>query len=357
MYRKRIKKVQKYIKEENLDGFIVSRLVSIRYLCGFSGTSGLLIIRKNSAHFLTDFRYKDQAQKQVEGAAIIITKGEIISELKELTQFHGKNLRYGYETEYLSCNDRQRLQNSLGNVLFLPMLNAVEEFSVVKDESEITLLKKAVDITDVAFERILGYLRPGLREREICAELEYQMICLGSEKPGFETIVASGFRSAMPHGVASDKKISLGDFVTFDFGATYKGYVADLTRTVVIGKATLRQKKIYNIVLRAQLAAIRKVRAGIKAKIVDRAARNVIEKNGYGKYFGHGLGHGIGIYIHSKPSVGPRSTDILKKGMVITIEPGIYLPGWGGVRIEDDVLVTTRGCVVLSKSSKKLLEV
>jgi Xaa-Pro aminopeptidase len=182
------------------------------------------------------------------------------------------------------------------------------------------------------------------------------MKMLGAEKPAFDTIVASGYRSALPHGVASEKKIAKGDFVTFDFGAWYKGYVADITRTVVMGKATVRQKKIYNTVLRANQAAIRKVKSGVSGFDVDKAARSVIKRAGYSKYFGHGTGHGIGIYVHVGPNAGPRSKDILKRGMVVTIEPGIYIPKWGGVRIEDDVLVTNTGSRVLTSAPKKLLE-
>lgn len=361
MYKMRIRKIHEYIRKENLDGFIVSRLVNIRYLCGFKGSfgefSGLLIIQPNGACLLVDFRYREQAKKEAKGAKIIVTKADVITELKDLVQFHGKNMKYGYESDYLTCRELQRIQSGLGGVLLLPTVDAIELFSAIKDDTEISLLQKAVDISDTAFERILGYIRPGLKESEIRAELEYQMVCLGSEAPAFETIIASGYRSAMPHGAASEKKIKQGDFVTLDFGASYKGYVSDITRTIIIGKATSRQKRIYDIVLKAQLLAIRKVRAGIAGSLVDKTARDYIKKAGHGKNFGHGTGHGIGIYVHSKPSVGPRSQDILAKGMVITVEPGIYIPKWGGVRIEDDVVVTTRGCRIMNKAPKILLEV
>jgi Xaa-Pro aminopeptidase len=278
-------------------------------------------------------------------------------ELKNLSQFHGRNKRYGYEAEYLTCDELRIVQESLGDVLLVPTTNAGSQLSVIKEKSEIELIQEAVDISDIAFERILGYLKPGLRENEVCAELEYQMKMLGSEKPAFATIIASGYRSAVPHGVASEKKIARGDFVTFDFGATYKGYVSDLTRTIVVGKATSRQKKIYEVVRRAQLAAIKKVKAGVSGLAVDSAARKIIENAGYKKYFTHGTGHGIGIYIHVSPNCGPKSTDTLRRGMVITIEPGIYIPKWGGVRIEDDVVVTNKGGKVMNKAPKKLLEV
>ncbi|RKX19238.1 MAG: Xaa-Pro dipeptidase [Candidatus Zixiibacteriota bacterium] len=361
MSRERIKKFQAWIKKENLDGFIIRRHESMRYLCGFSGGSpvepdGLLIIRQKSADFITDFRYYEQARKELKGARLIKGKKESIASLKNETKFQGKNLKYGYESDYLTCYDRKRLQEGLGDSILLPYDGAVEMLSIIKDKSEVDMIQKAVDIGDAAFDRILGYVKPGLREREVCAELEYQMMMLGSEKPAFETILASGFRSALPHGSASNKKIARGDFVTFDFGATFGGYVSDMTRTVVMGKATARQKKVYETVRRAQLAGIRKVKSGISGKAVDAAARKIVDKAGYKRYFRHGTGHGIGLYVHSRPSAGPLSKDILKRGMVLTVEPGIYFPGWGGVRIEDDVLVTNTGCRVLNSAPKKLLE-
>jgi len=364
MYSTRIKKFQKFIKKENLDGFIVSPLAvdvvgpyNIRYLCGFSGDTGLLIVTLKTAYLLCDSRFHEQARKEVRGARVIATESYPVTALKELTQFQGRNIRYGFEPENLTFGQLDLIKQNLGDVLMVPVDGAVEYLSIIKDKFEVELIQKAIDITDTAFERILGYLKPGLRENEVCAELEYQMKMLGSTKPAFDTIIASGYRSALPHGLASQKKLASGDFVTFDFGATYKGYVADMTRTVVVGKATDRQKKVYNAVLKAQKAAIRKVKPGVSCKSIDTTARNSIEKAGYKKYFNHGTGHGIGIYIHVKPSLSSRSNDVLKKGMVVTVEPGIYIPGWGGVRIEDDILVTAMGSKVLNSSPKKLLEV
>ncbi len=356
MSKEQIGKLQKFIEKENLDGFIVTRRESVQYLCGFTGTAGIIVVKPTNAYFLTDFRYKDQSKKQVKGARVIVTPREVIASLKDLDQFHGHNIRYGYESDYLICNELKRLQDNLPGSIMIPTVDAVEQFSILKDKNEIEMTQKAVDIGDQAFERILGYLKPGLREIEIAAELEYQMKMLGSAKPSFETIIASGYRSALPHGIASTKKIARGDFVTFDFGATYKGYVSDMTRTVVIGKATARQKKIYNIVLKAQRAGIRKIRHNVRAEAVDAASRKVIDKAGYKKYFGHGTGHGLGLFVHSKPRLGPKSEDVLKKGMLVTVEPGIYLPGWGGVRIEDDILVTATGSRILNNAPKNLLE-
>jgi Xaa-Pro aminopeptidase len=195
-----------------------------------------------------------------------------------------------------------------------------------------------------------------VRELEVAAELEYQMKMLGSEKPAFDTIIASGARSAMPHGIASGKKIKKGDFVTLDFGAIVRGYASDITRTVVVGKASSRQKKIYSLVKRAQAAGIRKAKAGLQAADLDKHVRNIIDRAGYGKNFGHGLGHGLGLLVHDLPRLSPLSEDKLKANMVLTIEPGVYLEGWGGVRIEDDVVITKSGCRVLNQADKSLLE-
>ena len=356
MYRERIKKLQAYLAKEKLDGFIVTAMPHIQYLCGFTGSTGILIVQQKKAFFLTDFRYQEQSKKQVKGAKTIITKKAVYSELKDLTQFNTKNTRYGFEADQIICSDLETIENAFDEAILIATTGVFELFSIIKDKKELEMIEKAVEISDIAFERILSIIKPGVRENEVAAELEYQMKMLGSEKPAFETIIASGFRSAMPHGIASNKKIALGDFVTLDFGATYKGYVSDITRTIVVGNANAKQKKIYNTVLKAQKAGVKRVRPGAETSKIDAACRNIIDKAGYKKYFGHGTGHGIGLLIHTEPRIGPTTTGKVKKGMIFTVEPGIYLPGWGGVRIEDDVLVTSTGVKVLNSAPKNLLE-
>ena len=267
-----------------------------------------------------------------------------------------KNIRIGIETSRLTVAQKKQLASFLPQAILIDTDQLLEDLMVCKDASELADLKKAVAISDEAFERILGFLKPGLAEKEVAAELEYQMKMLGATKEAFPTIVASGWRSALPHGRASEKKIKKGEFVTFDFGAQYNGYPSDITRTVVIGKANARQKKIYNIVARAQMAAIKKVKSGLKGSEVDAVARKIITQAGFGKNFGHGTGHGLSLEVHARPAVSPRGTEVLKPNMVVTIEPGIYIAGWGGVRIEDDVVVRSQGCTVLNKATKKLLE-
>lgn len=356
MSTKRINTLRSACRADHLDAIVVTNMEQVRYLTGFSGDSGMLVLTSKGAEFLTDFRFTDQAKQQVKGARVSIIKGDLFANLKDLAILKGKNLRVGYSGDLLSVSARDRLAANLPDALVANASSTLAEMGWVKDSDELANIKKAVAISDTVFERILELVRPGIRENELAAEMEYQMMMLGSEKPAFETIVASGYRSAMPHGVASTKKLAKGDFVTFDFGARYNGFVSDITRTVVVGKASERQKKIYNLVAKAQLAGIRKVKAGVAAKAVDEACRSIITKAGYGKEFGHGTGHGIGFFIHMGPRVSSISTDKLKPNNVITIEPGIYISGWGGVRIEDDVVVTRSGGKVLNRAPKYLLE-
>jgi len=352
----RINAIRNALKADNLDGFIVNDLAHIRYLTGFSGSAGLLALTRTQALLMVDFRYADQARKQATGVKVQQVKGAAIAGLKNYPEFNVRNQRYGVHGEAVNMVALEAFQKALPDSIIVRSDKITAELGWVKEKAEIASIKKAVKISDIAFERILALIAPGIRERELAAELEYQMMMLGSEKAAFETIVASGWRAALPHGVASDKKLKKGDFVTFDFGAICDGYCSDITRTVVVGKATSRQKKIYRIVLQAQLAGIRKVKAGVAAKAVDDACRKPITRAGYGKNFGHGTGHGIGIVIHTGPRVSPLSDDKLKPNNVITVEPGIYINGWGGVRIEDDVLVTRTGGQVLNRAEKKLLE-
>ncbi len=355
MSLKRINALRQKLRSDNLDGMILTHLDHVRYLTGFTGTAGLLVISPSGADFFTDFRYTEQARKQVKGARVSIVKRNLVADLKEFPKLNVKNRTYAFSSEHLTVALKEKLQKVLPDSLFVPADSILADLGWVKDKDEIASITKAVEISDLAFERILSMIAPGVRERELAAELEYQMAMLGSEKRPFETIVASGYRSALPHGVASAKKVKKGDFITFDFGATVNGYVSDITRTVVVGKPTQRQKKIYDTVLKAQKAGIRKVKAGVMAIAVDEASRKVIEKAGFGKNFGHGTGHGIGFFVHLGPRVAPESEDKLMVNNVITIEPGIYISGWGGVRIEDDVVVTRTGGKVLNKAPKNLL--
>ncbi len=354
--KNRVRRLQKIMVKENLDLLLVSFLPHVRYLSGYSGTNGLILASPEACLFLTDFRYKDQAGQQVKNMKVTVVQRELFSSLADLPQVGGKRIKLGFQADYLSCKVYRMLRSLLPQCLLVSTEKLVESLTVVKDDGEVAKIKKAVRITDRAFSEILDFIRPGLSELDIAAELEYRMKKGGSSTPYYQTIVASGKRSALPHGVATSKKIRGGELVTMDFGAVYDGYTADLTRTVMVGRANPRQKKIYNTVLRAQKLAISRARSGMKACDLDKTARSLIKRAGYGKYFGHGLGHGIGLLIHDNPAVNPTNQQFLKPGMVITIEPGIYIPDWGGVRIEDDILITARGNQVLNSSPKEMIE-
>jgi Xaa-Pro aminopeptidase len=355
MTLKRIKQANSLVRKNNLDVLIVSKLSNVRYLCGFSGSNGVLVLAPPRAYFLTDFRYKVQARKEVKNCQVIIAERELISDFVKLPCFR-KKATVGFESAFMTFKMHDKIKELIPKANLIPVENIVESLSAVKDTGEINNIKKSVKIADKAFGDILGLVKPGVKERDLALEMSYQMIKLGADGPAFDFVVASGQRTCMPHARASDRKLKKGDFVTLDFGCFYNGYASDITRTVVLGKATVRQKKIYNIVLEAQLKAISSVKPQMPAKELDRVARDIINKEGYGDYFGHGLGHGIGLEVHDNPVLNPRSKDTLVEGNVITIEPGIYIPAWGGVRIEDDIVVMKNGCKVLSRSPKELIE-
>ncbi|WP_425061169.1 Aminopeptidase YpdF [Sporomusa carbonis] len=350
---RRLARLRELMTANNLDGMIVTKPENRRYFSGFTGSAGILIIGLQSQKLLTDFRYIEQA-KQQSPLYEIVRHGSIPYEILAETIKKLGLTRIGFESDFVTWEAHQKLSDYILDAKLAPV--KLDELRMVKDPSELNLLKKAVEIADNAFQAVLKVITPGITEQEIALELEYQMRKLGSEKPAFDTIVASGIRGALPHGRASGKPIAAGDFITMDFGAVYQGYHSDMTRTVVAGKATTKQREIYNIVLTAQLAGINAVRAGKTGKEIDQVARQVIADAGYAEYFGHGLGHGVGLFIHEDPRLSPTGEIKLAEGMVVSVEPGIYLPDWGGIRIEDLVVVSAAGCTILTASSKELIE-
>lgn len=355
MITDRLKRANELVRKKKLDLMIVTKLSNVRYLSGFSGTNGILALAPPKAYFFTDFRYAVQAQKEVRGCQVKIAEAELVTEIIKLPLFK-KKAKVGFEPAIMTVKTLDKLRETLPKASFVPIENLVESLAAIKDSAEIVRIKKAVKITDAVFAQILDHVKPGVKESDLALELNYRMVKMGASGPAFDFIVASGQRSSMPHGRASNKKVRRGEFVTLDFGCTYDGYCSDLTRTVVMGKATEKQKKVYGVVFEAQQAALEAARAGMAAKELDRVARDIIRKRGYGDYFGHGLGHGLGLEVHAGPVVNARSQDVLEAGNVITIEPGIYIPNWGGVRIEDDVLITQNGCAVLTKAQRELIE-
>jgi Xaa-Pro aminopeptidase len=352
----RIDKLVKSLKKSRLDYLLVTAPSHLRYLCGFSGSNGLGLISGTQRLFLTDFRYKDQVKEEVKGFQTQMADRELFTSLSGVKKLPKGKFRLGFEAKHLSYANYQKVKEVLPKAELVPTYNLVEELVAQKEPKELEKIRKAAEIVDEVFDEIVPQIKPGVSEMELAAEIEYRMKKKGASGSAFEPIVASGYRSALPHGRASNKKLKKGEFVTLDFGAVYDGYVSDLTRTVLLGHADAKQRKIYSIVYQAQRKGIAAIETGKAAKAVDQAAREFIKKKGFGPNFGHGLGHGIGVQVHESPILNPRSSDILKENMVVTIEPGIYISKWGGVRIEDDVLVTSNGPEVLTSCHNELLE-
>lgn len=338
-----------------IDGALVYSDSNRNYLSGFTGNESFAVITKKKAFFITDSRFTEQAQNQVKGFVVQQYANSIYDFIKNLV-CENNIKKFGIEEDYMNVLDYDSYKEKLPEVEFVKLNHAIEKLRTVKDEIEIDKISKAAAIADKAFSHMLTYIKPGMKESEVGLELEFYMRKLGATCLSFPSIIASGTRSSLPHGQASDKVLENGDFFTLDFGCVYDGYCSDMTRTVVIGKATEKQKEIYSIVLKANEEAMKGIKAGNVCSSIDKIARDVIKKNGYGDRFGHGLGHGVGMQIHEMPRLSPKDDSKLKAGMVVTDEPGIYIPGFGGVRIEDLVVVTEDGHKVLSNSPKYLIE-
>jgi len=346
-YAIRQKHSRTILDSRHLDALLFTNLENIRYLCGFTGSDGALVITQKESFFLTDSRYWTQADEEVKGSRIIHYKKKmegIFSLLLDL-----KLGGIGFESAFLPFSAYQFLTKRLASeARLLPLEDELKNLRAVKDAHELTLIRRAIDISSNAYSQATQMLKEGVVEREVALEMEFMMKRNGADAIGFDIILASGKQSALPHGKASDKRIEKGDFILIDFGSGFQGYHSDQTRTVVCGIPSAEQQKIYQVVREAHDHAIEKVRPGIPMGQVDGAARDHIRNQGYGEYFGHGTGHGIGLAVHEDPAVNSENKGLLQEGMVFTIEPGIYIPDWGGVRIEDMVLVTPHGVDVLT---------
>jgi len=349
-------KIREALSKNNLDAIIIHSSVNRRYISAFTGSAGILLISKFSAVLLTDFRYIEQATKQAPDFTIInYTTEGLYNEINKFIEKENVK-RLAFEAEQLSFNDYKKYEEMI-NAHLIPTNKIVEDIRKIKDIDEIESIKKAVDIGDKAFNHILSFLKEGISEREIALELEYFMKKNGASDLSFSTIVASGAFSSLPHWEPGERRLQNGDFLVMDFGCIYKGYCSDMTRTVVIGKASSKQKEIYNIVLEAQKAALEAIKPFKKGKEIDKISRDYIENKGYGQYFGHGLGHCVGMEIHENPRFSINEEEEFLPGMVVTVEPGIYIPDFGGVRIEDLVVITKDGIDNLTKSPKELIEI
>ncbi len=351
MYKERIKKLRNLLKRDDFFPYLVKNLPDIKYLVGFTGSNGLLLVDKRKVVFFTDFRYKTQSEKQVKEAEVVIVEGNIYSQL--FSYIKGETV-YINEMD-ISWGESYILKKALKGVKVKRTRDIVAQLRVVKDKQELFNIKRAISITEKVFKEILNIIKPGITEKEIALEIEFRLKKYGDMEVAFPPIVASGPNSALPHAKPGNRKIKKGDLVILDFGAKYNGYCADMTRTVAIGKTSDKQKKIYSIVLHAQKRAIEEVKPDMRAIELDSVARDIIKNEGYGDKFGHSLGHGVGIEVHESPVVSPRSQWMLREGFVFTVEPGIYLPGWGGVRIEDIVYIDKKGGMDLNKAEKEVL--
>lgn len=348
------------LNELKLDAVVITDAYNMRHVSGFRGGEGALYISETQKVLITDSRYTEQAEKESDFTVVEEHREHKREQiLKECMEKEGKTggFHMGYEDESLLCSQFDKMKEALPVAVWTPLKDRIDNLRSIKTEEELKYLAKAEEIGDKAFAKLLPLLKPGMTELQAAAELEYLMKQEGAENLSFSTIVASGLNSSMPHAIPGEKKFEEGDFITFDFGCKYKGYCSDMTRTIVLGKASEKQKEIYNVVLKAQLAALDALRAGVSGSSVDKVARDIITEAGYGEYFGHGLGHSVGLFIHENPRLSPTDDTILQPGMVETVEPGIYVPGFGGVRIEDMVVVTEDGYVNLAHSPKELIEI
>lgn len=351
---KRIEKTREKLMEKNIDAILITNPINRKYMTGFTGTAGIALITEKEALFITDFRYVEQAKEQAPHFTIIEHKElielEIADQLKQL-----QVKRLGFETAHVTHAAYERYKDVL-HVELVPVKNIIEDIRLVKSENELNIIKKAAEIVDDAFLHILDYIKPGVKEVEIANELEFYMRKKGATSSSFDIIVASGHRSALPHGVASNKVIEHGELVTMDFGAYYNNYCSDITRTVAVGEISQTLKTVYHTVEHAQSLGVEQIKAGMTGKDADAICRDYINEQGFGDNFGHSTGHGLGMEVHEGPGLTPKSTITLKPGMVVTVEPGVYLSNVGGCRIEDDIVITENGNRRLTNAPKHLIQ-
>lgn len=352
MRQERSNRIKRILRDDHLDGILITCLENVHYLSEFTGSDAALVMTETKEYFLTDSRYTTQAREEVSGFEIIEYQKKIegLSGLINDLGLRG----IGFEPHNVTYETYRELAEKVSAGELISIEERIRNIRTVKDDEELGRIKKAIDIASKSLRENIWRIKPGTQEREIALELEFSMRRNGAENVAFETVVASGGRSALPHGKASEKRIDKGDSVIIDFGSRYQGYYSDETRTFFCGKLNRRQEEVYQIVKDAHDKAIASIRPGRRAMELDAIARGWIKEAGYGDYFGHGTGHGVGLAVHENPVIGPESKDILEEGMVFTVEPGIYIPGWGGVRIEDMALVTENACEILTSLSKEI---
>lgn len=341
---------------DDIDCVLVTSDVNRRYFTGMKSSDGTVVAFRDKAYLIIDFRYIEKARAVVTSAEVIEQK-KLYNQIVELVHSHSaKNI--AVESQTMTINQLNALKKFIKDIEFVEtdvLSNAINSLRMSKDLSEIECIRKAQEIAEIAFDGILDFIKEGMTEREIAMELERIMMINGSEGVSFETIVLSGENTSMPHGVPSDKQVKNGEFILMDYGAVYNGYHSDMTRTVCLGQPTEEMRKVYNIVLEAQTTAINSAHSGMTGQELDLIARSIIDDAGYGDYFGHSLGHGVGLEIHEKPNAAQSYNHVLNENAVVTIEPGIYIAGKFGVRIEDFVILHENECVNLTKSAKNIV--
>jgi len=354
-------KIKEVLKKYEVDAILVTNIVNVQYLSHFTGSTGSVLLTKNKKYVLVDPRYSVQAKEQCPDCEVVVYGGSASS--KNINQslevlFEQEGIKtLGLESDYLSYAKYNGYVKAFPQIENFVEVN-IDDLRVIKSSKEITTIKKACKITEQVFDYVVKNIKVGMSEQEVSNMMLSKALELGASGMSFDTIVASGVRSSLPHGVASDKIIEANDMITLDFGVMYKGYASDMTRTICLGsQPDAKHVEIYEIVMDALLKATKSVKPGIKASHVDKVARDYITKHGYGQYFEHGTGHAFGREVHEKPYINPNDQTILEPGMVFTIEPGIYLKDFGGVRIEDDILVTKDGYEVLTHSDRDLIKI
>lgn len=352
----RFQKIRDQLDAYGLDAMMVTSMPNRLYVTQFRSSAGVALVTKEKNYFITDSRYIEAAGKHVTSAEIRLNTPQtsVTVLTNEILRAHGVK-KLGFEEQYATVEEYGRWKEKLSCEELVPATKLITDLRAVKDQDEINCMVSAQRIAEKALEDVFHFIKPGVTEKEISAYLQYRMLCHGAEKMSFEPIVVSGVNSSMPHGVPSDKKVEVGDFVTMDFGCVYGGYCSDMTRTVAVGYATEEMEKVYYTVLEAQKAGIAAARAGVTGKAVHEAAAKVIEDAGYGEYFGHGFGHSLGVEIHENPRASVANDKPLPAGAVISAEPGIYLPGKFGVRIEDVIIIREDGCTDIMEAPHELI--
>jgi Xaa-Pro aminopeptidase len=340
-----------------VDAVLVTHLPNIQYLCGFTGSAGILLVDSSTATLFTDSRYTFQAREEVSGARVRISKHGLLRALADALRARKGRSKVGYSAGQVTVAQKRALDAASGSrVRWVNDANAVERLRAVKDDTELSAIQEAADVISAVFRRVPRIVRPGASELAVAAEIEHEIKRRGGSGPSFETIVASGARSAWAHARPTSKLLRKNELVVLDQGAILRSYCSDMTRTVYLGKASRKVRSLYTAVLEAQEAGKQAIRPGVTAGDVDKAARNTLKRARLDRYFTHSLGHGLGLEVHEMPRLGRGEQTILREGMVLTVEPGVYVEGLGGIRIEDDVVVTAKGAVDLTTAPRDFLE-